>query len=172
MSDKLSIVFLDFDGVLNSNAYLTRLLARGSEHEADTLDPIQVERLNKIVEATGASVVISSSWRHGRTTARLRNLLERQGFRGRVIGKTPEWIRKTEGGLFAGETRGHEIQHWMDNADQYGIEVGTFIILDDDPNMAHLADRHIKTYLHVGMLEEHMEQAIEMLKAPMPTIII
>lgn len=54
-----SALFLDFDGVLNSGAYLlsrpkpwNSLPIQGNEHLM--LDPVAVDRLNQILEATDA----------------------------------------------------------------------------------------------------------------------
>ena len=64
----MRIVFLDFDGVLNSHAYFNARTEKFEDvGEAGELDPTAVERLNRIIDATGALVVVSSSWRYARS---------------------------------------------------------------------------------------------------------
>lgn len=52
----LPLIFLDVDGVLNSHDINT--------YGYNTIHRDKVERLNRIVKATGAEVVISSAWRY------------------------------------------------------------------------------------------------------------
>ena len=90
----MRVVFLDFDGVLNSQPFLVTESVNGYETigEASALDPANVEHLNAIVRETGAVVVISSSWRHGRKLSDLRTMLESRGFVGQVLGRTPDFV--------------------------------------------------------------------------------
>ena len=90
----MRIIFLDFDGVLNSTPFLSANLGKGwkSAGEAEALDPANVERLERLVRETAAAVVISSSWRHGRNLPSLCAILASRGFTGRVIGKTPDFV--------------------------------------------------------------------------------
>lgn len=52
--EKLKIIFLDVDGVINTN-----------RNHFTKLDEIALEYLKIIIESTGAKIVISSSWRTG-----------------------------------------------------------------------------------------------------------
>ena len=76
----IKVVFLDFDGVLNSKEFFKS--PRHEESEAGALDPEAIARLNRLLAATGAVVVISSSWRHGYTVGALASMLESRGFVG------------------------------------------------------------------------------------------
>jgi len=153
------IVFLDFDGVLNSHPFIARTANGGIAG----LDPEAVVRLNRIVAVTGAEIVVSSSWRHGRSLACLRELLNASGFVGTVRGKTPDCARKPDGSLWHGAMRGSEAQAWITDADLYGLTVESFVILDDDSDMGHLAYRHVKTSMATGLLDEHVDRAIAIL---------
>lgn len=127
----------------------------------------------KTTRETGAEVVISSTKRRGRTRAQLVELLEDRGFVGTVRGMTPEHVSKMPGGsLYRADSRGHEIYAWLQSASLYGIDVKAFVILDDDSDMAHLADRLIKTTFDTGLLNEHVDRAIEMLRAASSLIVI
>jgi hypothetical protein len=74
------VIFLDIDGVL---APITRWDRYGD------LDPACIHVLNDIVARGGADLVISSTWRYGKTAAQLQETLHAEGFTGSVIGTTP-----------------------------------------------------------------------------------
>ena len=74
------VIFLDIDGVL---APIRRWDRYGD------LDPACIRVLNEIVAAGGADVVVSSTWRHGKTIAELQDMLQTEGFAGCVVDKTP-----------------------------------------------------------------------------------
>ena len=134
------------------------------------IDPQAVERVNRILQATGAEVVVTSTWRINRTRTQLCDILAAHGFKGIVRGMTPR-IPATKAGVENG-TRGLEIQSWIDNAPNFGVTVESFCILDDDSDMNHLMDRLIKTSMVSGLLDEHVERAIEMLTAPPSLLVI
>jgi hypothetical protein len=165
----MRVVFLDFDGVLNS---LWSLRERGSK--LTDLCPWHIERLNEIVECACAEVVISSSWRispqySGTPVTALREELTKRGFRGHVRGVTPDLSRVTTPAgktmVFHGVERGMEIQRWLDvHAELY--EVSRFVILDDHDDMAHLKNLLVQTDLDRGLQPEHVERAVQILTAP------
>jgi len=74
------VVFLDIDGVL---APIRRWDRYGD------LDPACIEVLNEIVARGFADVVVSSTWRHGKTVAELQEILEAEGFTGVVLTRLP-----------------------------------------------------------------------------------
>ena len=65
MSDK--IIFLDFDGVLNTEHYQNYLYHEGKpwqdEHGA-FFDPETVEQLRRIIDITHSDIVVESSWKY------------------------------------------------------------------------------------------------------------
>jgi len=65
------------------------------------LAPACIAVLNEIIAETGADVVVSSTWRYGKTVAELQEMLDAHGFAGRVRDKTPVGP--------PGATRGDEI---------------------------------------------------------------
>ena len=162
----MKILFLDVDGVLNSRDFLMRVKSSAEhssglsdEHE---LDPAAVTLLNEIVAATGAAIVISSSWRHDHSSDEMQHLLNLRGFVGTVIDSTP-WQR-SELSLEPWEDakRGHEIAAWL----RKHPEVESFVIIDDDSDMAHLRHKLVKTTFDHGLTRSHVVDAIEMLRAP------
>jgi hypothetical protein len=158
------IVFLDFDGVLNSHEYLLSMSGRSMQSEAEDLDPVNVARLNRIVAASGAEVVISSSWRYGRSVEALAAMLAERGFEGKVIDKTPDWSSMTDGNVYVAEQRGDEIKAWLD---ERGAGVTAFVVLDDDNDMDAVRACHVRTSLSGGgLLDEHVEVALRVLLGP------
>jgi hypothetical protein len=163
----MNVVFLDFDGVLNSTSYLNSLPDGHPEKEGMLgLDPVNVAHLNHLVRRPlkPPGFVVTSTWRKGRTTKELQEILYDKGFLGLVVGKTP---------CLAGKSRGFEIQTWLTESDLYGVEVDNFVVLDDEENLAPVSDRVIKTdYYHGGLLDSHVSRAIEMLKQLRPLLVM
>jgi HAD domain in Swiss Army Knife RNA repair proteins len=166
----VKILFLDFDGVLNSADYVKnrREIRRPSGH---AIDALTIPRLNAIVERTGAKVVVSSSWRHQYNAQRLGEILALHGFTGEVIGTTPDHVLPSDeyvrglaadcvkAGIGYAHERGYEIQAWLTEHP----EATRFAIVDDDSDMVHLAHRHVKTSWETGLLDEHVELLVALL---------
>jgi len=51
-------------------------------------DPACIQVLNEIVARGQADVIVSSTWRYGKTVAELQEMLEAQGFTGSVVDTT------------------------------------------------------------------------------------
>ncbi len=113
-----------------------------------------VAHLNMITEATGAKLVISSSWRIG---SRRKNQLplhfKLEGVRGEVIGMTPS----LDG------SRGSEIQAWLDEN-----PVEKFVIIDDDSDMDDLIHFlvQVDSGMENGLTETQALEAIRILNEP------
>jgi hypothetical protein len=160
----MKIVCLDVDGVMNSiasNERVKALRAQGDPHINDLkwasscFAPWSVEALNRITTVTGASIVISSSWRRGAIP-----FLRRWGVLGDIIGATPRFDYE--------HTRGQEIAAWLESfAKCPGTpEITSLVILDDDADMAPFMDRLVQTsHYERGLTAEHAERAIELLIA-------
>ena len=135
------VVFVDIDGVL---APIRRWDRYGE------LEPACVEVLNEIVASGRADVVISSTWRHGRTVAELQAMLEVKGFTGRVVDKTPTGA--------PGAERGDEIAAWLaENS------VGGYVIIDDHVDMGELRAELVVTHPGHGLRPADARRAIEIL---------
>ncbi|MDI1451339.1 HAD domain-containing protein [Polyangium sp. 6x1] len=153
----MKIVFLDFDGVLNHS--LMQIL-----EDRDTrkrFSPPAVERLNTIVKRTGARVVVSSSWREWNSVDKLRTLLAEEGFVGEVLDHTPILHPRTMRlrDPNPGETRCREIMQWLDALPE---RPESFVVLDD-LDLEWLAAYHVKTELDTGLLDGHVEAAVDLL---------
>lgn len=149
------IIFLDFDGVINSAKFINDYLDQFKQPTEKTyyitehIDAIAIQRVNKIVEALNAKVVISSAWRKAYCLDKLCKILESKGFSGEIIGET-EILNKD---------RGIEIQTWMD---RNNISADRVLILDDNDNMRHLSHRLILTSFDTGITDEHVQKAMEL----------
>lgn len=150
----MKVIFLDFDGVLIT---LNSWRNAHSGEVARVADPGCVEALNRIITETDARIVVSSSWR-GKFVAPMREHLSNWGVKAKVIGVTPRLERQV-GLLVAAKTRGDEIQAWLDSA----RDIDSFVIIDDESDMAHLAHRLVQTTYESGLTTEHTERAIKML---------
>lgn len=155
MADR--VLFLDFDGVLNSDEWVARRRADGEPFTgaSGAIDSEAVFWLQKIVEKANAKVVISSSWRELYSVPELVTILRKHGFRGEVIGKTPRLDS-----LVPGTVRGHEIAAWMDS--QLEWPAG-FCILDDHADMAHLMPWLVQTDPLVGLVRQDVARAVAVL---------
>lgn len=153
----MKVVFLDFDGVLNTFALIGR-----DGRPLDRLDPAAVARLNAIVVRSGAKVVISSSWRVHRTLDELRAMLAGLGFSGDVIDRTPELEASLYGDPFVARAR--EIQAWID---AQGEPPESYVILDD-AYLEEAAQFLVKTETSTGLLDEHVALALEILGESAP----
>lgn len=63
----MKIIFLDFDGVMDT-AYYDHILSKEGLPSCDeygaVFDPSCVMNLKHIIDQTGADIVVSSSWKH------------------------------------------------------------------------------------------------------------
>lgn len=149
------IIFLDFDGVLNS----ARWLATQQGWKRNVLkrfDPDAVARLNHITHTTDANIVVSSSWRYRYALPRLRSLLESVGVHGHVSDIIP-----APGFERVDFERWEAIRDWLDGESTPFPQ--HFIILEDEEPMADLEPRCVRTTYQHGLLDLHVERAITLL---------
>ncbi len=136
------VIFLDIDGVLAP--------IRQWDRYGD-LDPGCIRVLNEIVAGGEADVVVSSTWRHGKTVTELQGMLEAEGFIGWVIDKTPTGA--------PGADRGDEIAAWL-----AGHAVAGYVIIDDHGDMGGLRAQLVLTHPARGLQPADAPRAIEILK--------
>lgn len=150
----MKVIFLDFDGVLNSMDYARRTRQIGDSCTVYDLDPDAGARIKKLVDLSGAKIVISSTWRINNTLAELQYDLESFGIaKEDVIGVTPRMNAE----------RGYEIQAWLDKTTE---EIESYVIIDDSSDMAHLLPRLVRTSWKTGFRDDHIDAALGMLSEP------
>ena len=152
----MKIIFLDIDGVLN---YV------GCKHkirEMYFVDPKKLELLKKIIDETGAKIVLSSTWRIGwidlknsedtvnaRDFIALRDVCREKGIE--FISHTPNLNTK----------RGLEIKSWLSRWG--GESITEFVILDDDCDMKPFMHKLVRTSFSKGLEQKHVNKAIKIL---------
>lgn len=144
------IIFLDFDGVLNTRRTWGYFPRDGA------VDPDKVERVHALCQAFDAVVVISSAWREIFTLCELQGILARRG------GLPSKYVIDVTQVLPM--PRGQEIKEWLSAHD---ARARPFVILDDlftEGNFEGLEAQHIKTTLLDGFSQERYERATENLR--------
>lgn len=146
----MKIIFLDVDGVLNNMTWAKRMRDEGVHVFAeDMLEDRAIKLFKQIIDATGADVVITSTWRTH--VAAMTHLLDQLAYYGiRPIAKTPRLT----------ELRGNEITAWMQ---RYDGNIESYVILDDDSDMTVHMDHLVKASFEHGLQPEHVTRAIEIL---------
>lgn len=151
----MKVIFLDIDGVLVTWDSLSNW--SGAGHKGSMISPECAKVLNEIIEKTGAKIVVSSTWRMGRTMDKLKEELSEGGVNvSNVIGKTS--ILHT--------IRGVEISKWLyDHANSMTPVplVESFCIIDDDSDMGDLKHRLVQTSMKEGLTEAHISQVLSLL---------
>lgn len=162
MNPSIPLIFLDIDGVLNSDTWFASL-GREPNGNVDDIDPSAVRRLNSLVERTDAKIIISSTWRLFYRRPALQSILSRCGLKSRIAGVTP---------TVPNGVRGDEIQSWLNvsNLIPGAYSPTGMVILDDDADMAHLSPWLVRTSAHVGLTEEDVDRAVDVIRRPMQTV--
>ena len=148
------ILFLDIDGVLNSDAFADYMLEEDNVDifNEDMLDERAIVQLKKIVVTTGAEIVLSSSWRWYKDT---RDKVHQQ-----LRAKDIDFIDTTPREINITMNRGMEIKAWLDEHP----EVERFVILDDDDlRIEEYLPYHVKTTFKYGLTREKAAEAIQIL---------
>ena len=141
----MKVIFLDVDGVLNSWNTKTR-----NPLGFIGVDEDKCQLLREIVQATGAVIVLSSSWRYHPEA--LPYLWDACGPKITCIGETPPiWDAP----------RGDEIAQWL----KEHPEVDKFVILDDRLDMSSVQDHLVQTYEATGITETERDLAIQRLNS-------
>lgn len=147
----MKVLFLDCDGVINSEECMTR----GLFNTVFPVDPYMAFLVGKIHLDTNCKVVLSSAWRrHEESVERLNKQLVP------IFDKTGDgWYdRETE----HHSTRGEEIKVWLDAHP----EVTKYAILDDDSDMLpEQLSNFFKTSWKKGITEEIAKQVTEHLNS-------
>jgi hypothetical protein len=152
--DKIRVLFLDVDGVLNSHQSIMASI-RSTEKESGPdgwFCPIACSNLLEILaRIPDLKIVVSSSWRIGRDLPGIRRDLKPAGIPDdRIIGMTP-----VNRALY--RWRGMEIEAYL----KARPEIGDFVIVDDDSDMKPFMHRLVQTDTRMGLM---WDKAHEILK--------
>lgn len=120
----MNVLFLDVDGVLNSEDYYNSLSSE--KQRSMPIDCRCVARVKHIIDQTGAVIVLTSSWRGGwdhnpEKMSEEGRILERifQKYGLTIYDKTP---------VSSQEKRPFEIRQWMKNCEH---NIRRYVIIDD-----------------------------------------
>ena len=111
----MKVIFLDIDGVLNSDEYFDRIKDLNLHGIQSQIDIEKIKLLKKAIDETGANVVLTSSWRYTKNAQSLKELLL-------------EYNIHTDSTPFLQNERGLEIKKWLEN----NPNLENYIILDDE----------------------------------------
>ena len=163
------ILFLDIDGVLNTGWWYTKLDRNTPKDKYGyAFDLRSVANLKKILDETGAEIVISSSWKSF-GISELKQMWQDRGLPGKLIGITPNSVSDEmllnadldHMELFS--IRGMEIKEWLD---KHGKKVSHYVIIDDMDNFLPEQKSHfVQTDPEVGITEKDADLAIKILNA-------
>lgn len=142
----MKVLFLDFDGVLNSHQSATfwhnkrdqdkwenEMYASWPgtlrEYIAQEFCPIAMSNVEELMRRVpDLKIVVSSTWRIGETVEGLRKILAPSKLIGDAIIDTTPYFRHKDG---SDPDRGYEIKDWLDRHPQ----VTHYVIVDDDADM-------------------------------------
>lgn len=145
----MKLVFLDYDGVIN-----TILKSNGRPNlqffhprDGKVNNPEAVKWLNLLCLETGAKIVVTSSWRN---YSNYQEVLRNSGLddRIKILGKTPEF-----------EHRYQEIQAFLDS---FPYEIENFVILDDAP-IKCFSKNQVKCSIFKGLNFKKYKEALRIL---------
>lgn len=145
------IIFLDIDGVMNSETYYKSVNTK--QKNLSRFNPISVNIITKLVKEFNAKIVISSLWRFA-----MKKELSQELKKSNLVNYLHnDWSTP----VIQPSHRGKEIKLWLD----YHPDISDFIILDDDDDiLPEHSSFHIKTTLLAGLQEEHYFKAREILE--------
>ena len=146
----MKVLFLDIDGV--ANCATTSQRHRGFIG----IDPYMALLVNRIIEATGCKVVLSSTWRMWEDS--IKEVKEQVCD---IMDTTPQ---------ISGATRGEEIREWLNmQAVKSNFFVKRYAILDDDSGMLpEQIPNFFKTSWSTGLTQEIADKVIEHLNKECP----
>ena len=156
-TDDMKIIFLDFDGVMDT-AYYDLVVTKEGLPEKDSygtvFDPDCVRNLKEIIDETGADIVVTSTCKYFMTYKDFLDMWEHRNLPGFVTDVTPTLSAKSK--------RGDEIDAWLDECPaecQY--------VIIDDLDGSNFNEHQIPRLLVVnpfnGIDEEIAERAIALL---------
>lgn len=146
------VIFLDVDGVLNNLDWAKRMMDEEGVRvfRENILEERALRLLKRLVDSTGARIVVSSSWRMIPNAYKdLVSQLEYFGMQ--VFDRTPH----------VGGERGNDITAWFKrHPGKY-----SYAILDDDSDMGVHMDHLVQTnFYHRGLAGSHVDRCIELLE--------
>lgn len=154
----MKLLFLDIDGVLNSNTFYEanklEIARAGSSifwRSVAELNPEACALVNKFCDDNDLQIVISSTWRKLHDRRDIQTMFAKRGLFTEIIATTPN---------LKGNWRGNEIKAFL--KEHPSLQVEAYVIFDDDSDFD--ADQPlVRTSWSEGLKEEHIVKAQEIL---------
>lgn len=153
----MKVIFLDIDGVINSEDFAIWIHEHPEFCENGGhfwIDPQKIDMIVNLCEETGAKLVISSSWRGWSLRSTLedfstyRDLSRLNPY---IVGVTPRFYMNSKMYM----SRGDEIQYYL-STDQ---SITHYCIVDDDNDMLDSQkDNFVRTDFQTGLTMEDVEK--------------
>ena len=168
-------VFIDFDGVLNTERYHSELVSSGqkcSDQYGPLFDPVAVGNLKRIVDETEAEIVIISSWKL-EGVDRMVSLWKARKMPGVLAGCTPDCIsgmdllnvNLEDSATFANLAgKGNEVKQWLRENAPKKADGYRYVILDDVPDfLPEQMENYIQVDSRIGITEDNVVKSVEKL---------
>lgn len=177
--ESLPLVFLNFNGVLNTDWHFAELKGKGlpfKDKYGQLFDPEAVKNLKKIIDDTDAQIVVRSSWGY-MGLEDLQRMWHDRGLPGKIVCIPPLptdddklWLTDvckldviTVDMLFC-SSRCNEIKAYFEEVLCVDAATQRYVILDDLKDVLPEQEEHfIRINPIVGITEEDAEMAIEIL---------
>ena len=155
----MKIIFLDFDGVMDTSYYdhiLSKEGKPGNDEYGAVFDPYCIQNLKRIIEETEADIVVSSSWKYMMSYQDFLNMWKDRELPGFITDVTPNPVDRRK--------RGDEIDAWIEEC-----KTECQYVIIDDLEANNFNEHQIPRLLIVnpffGLDEETAERAIHILNA-------
>ena len=155
----MKIIFLDFDGVMDTSYYdhiLSKEGKPGNDEYGAVFDPYCIQNLKRIIEETEADIVVSSSWKYMMSYQDFLNMWKDRELPGFITDVTPNPVDRRK--------RGDEIDAWIEEC-----KTECQYVIIDDLEANNFNEHQISRLLIVnpffGLDEKTAERAIHILNA-------
>lgn len=163
----MKVIFLDVDGVLNSEDDLMRYRKENNINHTILYANVEdrpLKLLKQLVDKTAAKIVVSSSWRIGCERSGRESVFGTELYT-KLVKRLKDYdmeVYDITPSLSGNSQRGDEIRQWLQTCQD---EIENFVILDDDSDMCEFVETNLvqTTYKH-GLTEEHITKAIQVLE--------
>ncbi|MCQ2201612.1 MAG: HAD domain-containing protein [Bacteroidales bacterium] len=159
----MKIIFLDFDGVLNTEDYQRELQEADKPREDNygrLFSPVAMDNLYRIVRATGAKIVVISSWKGIYGLDGLRQMWKERGYMGEINdvtrnGVSDEWLLNADLSTLDNFNIPHpkslEISDYLKTH-----RISNYAIIDDEP----IASDEQKSHLFQTSFQKGLTKAM------------
>ena len=151
----MNVIFLDIDGVLNTDRWEALCLSEDIELEDKfgiTFDDISIANLRTIISRTNASIVIHSTWKLHHDVEWFVDMWNTRNLPGFIISITPN--------IAPDYDKHNEISMWL----KLHPQISQYVILDDEKEfVSPLSEHHILIDGLCGITMSNAEKAIKLL---------